>query len=172
MDENKEATTATENKAAPTVEELSAKISELTALLDKQKKATDAASADASKWKQSYRQTQSEQERAAAEAAERMKKTEDELAQYKERERKTANKARLMGIGYDEATAAVVAESLSADVSDNFFESQKVFLDNVKKTADIKALDSQGAPSAGKALSTKDVEEAEKAKMRAYFGLK
>jgi len=156
MDENKDKTPEQEKKPeqekeqpTPTIEELVAKVKALESDLARQKASTSNASSDAAEWKRKYRETLDEQTRTAQEQAEALETLRNENAAYKERE-KTANyTAKLMGAGYDAATAAQMAAALPADLGDEFFAGQKTFLENQKKSYEAARMGGQPGLSGG-----------------------
>lgn len=174
------ATTATvEAPKPPTVEELQKKLAESEAEREKLKKAMDAACSDAAKfkkesanWQDQYKSTLDEQKRKEFEAEEATKQIMAQLAEYKTKERISSYKAKLMSAGYDDTTASTMATALPDGVDDSFFESQKTFLENTRQTIKTQTLNSQPGLSTGMPPSSTDVQSAEDAKMRSWFGLK
>lgn len=171
--------TADENKA-PTVEELQARIASLEAEKGKLKKAMDAACSDAAKfkkdaanWQDQYKSTLDEQKRKEFETEEANKQILAQLAEYKNRERVSTYKAKLMTAGYDEATASAMSAVLPDGVEDGFFEAQRAFLENTKQTIKTQALNSQPSLSTGMPpTASTDAEAKEKAQLRRWMGLK
>lgn len=138
-----------ETPPAPSVDELLTRVKALESDLAKQKAATSNASSDAAEWKKKYRETLDEQTRTAQEQAEALENLRKENASYKERE-KTANyTAKLMSAGYDADTASKMAVALPADLGDEFFASQKAFLDNQKKSYEAAKMGGQPGLSGG-----------------------
>ena len=115
----------------------------------KLKAAIDKATAEASEYKKKWQNTLSEQERLAAEQAEKDKARDAELKAYKDKERISNYKAKFMEIGYDAATAQTLASSLPEGINDDFFSSQKIFLETQKQQQVVKAIDNQPNLSAG-----------------------
>lgn len=138
----------------------------------KLKKAMDAACSDAAEWKRKYRETQSESERIAAETAEKYAALEAENKAYRERERIATYQAKLMGAGYDEQTARVMAGSLHEGIDDTFFAAQKAFLDTQRQKAVAEELNKQPSLSVGSAPSSANVEDQTVAAFRRAAGLK
>ena len=137
----------------------------------KLKKALDNACSDAADWKRKYRETQSEQERLAAETAEKYAALEAENKAYKERERIATYQSKLMGAGYDEQTARAMAGSLHEGIGDDFFAAQKRFLDEQKQKAIANELNKQPALSAGAVPSQQSVEDKSLAAFRRAAGV-
>jgi len=150
---------------------LEAKIAELTDALRKQKAATDNASADASEWKKKYRDTQSEQERNAAEQAEKQAAMQAQLEEYQAKDRVNSYKAKLLEIGYDAESASKMASTLPAGISDDFFETQKQFMETRTKAIQAAALQVQPELKAGQPLQTNMLEDKDVAAFRKAAGL-
>lgn len=171
--------TETTQTEKPTYAELEAQIEALTKEKENLKQAISASNSDASKrkkeaqeWQEKYKSTLDEQKRKEFEAEETMKQITGELASYKERERISTYKSKLMSVGYDENTAGTMATALPEGVDDSFFESQKSFLE--AKTQEIKTqtINSQPSLSTGMPPSTPpNAESSEDTKLRGWFGL-
>lgn len=155
------------------------KIKELEELNAKQKSAIDNACSDAAKqkksaqeWQDKYKATLSEQEKVALEAKQAQDALQSELTALKAEKRVADYTSKLMGIGYDAETAAKMAAALPEGVAEDFFTSQKTFLE--AKTQQIKTETLNGQPSLtnGNAPSQKELEDAETAKLRKWMGLK
>ena len=134
-----------EEVKTPTLEDLQKQIADLTATakakdaeIEKLKAANTNASADASEWKKKFRSTQDEATRKEAERAEAEAAMREELNALKAEKRISVYTQRLMEVGYDAQTAASMAVSLPEGISDDFFATQKTFLDNQKQLAKIK----------------------------------
>lgn len=170
--------TTTETKT-PTVEELQARIASLEAEKGKLKKAMDAACSDAAKfkkdaanWQDQFKSTLDEQKRKEFEAEEANKQILAQLAEYKNKERVSTYKAKLMTAGYDEATASAMSAVLPDGVEDGFFEAQRAFLENTKQSIKTQALNAQPNLSTGMPpTSTPDAQAQEEARYRRWMGL-
>lgn len=125
----------------------------------KLKQAFDRASSEAAEWKRKYRETQSEQERMAAEIAEQNAQRDAELAALKEEKRLATYTQKLMGAGYDQATAEVMAKSMKDGVEDGFFDSQKRFLEEQKKAAQAAYMNGQPPLASGTTPSSQTIED-------------
>lgn len=166
-------------QAEPTIAELQAQIEELMAEKDKLKQAISSSNSDASKrkkeaqeWQEKYKSTLDEQKRKEFEAEETMKQMSSELASFKERERISSYKSKLMSAGYDEATADTMAQALPDGITDSFFEAQKNFIETTKQTIKTQTINSQPTLSTGMPPSTPpNAESKEDADMRKWFGL-
>ena len=160
-----------ETPKTPTIEELQAENEKL-------KKAISASNADAAKrkkesedWQGKYKATLDEQKRKEFEVEEEMKRIKAENEQFRAEKRISTYAAKLMGAGFDEATASSMATSLPDGIPDSFFEQQKAFNEAQKQALKTQSLNSQpnlpvgSTPSSGDAMS-----EMEK-QLRARFGL-
>ena len=153
------------------------KVKELTDLTAKQKAAIDNASADASKhkkeasdWQEKYKATLSEQEKAQLEAKQREETMLTELNSLKAEKRVSTYKAKLMEAGYDAETADKMAVSLPEGVGDEFFDSQKTFLE--AKTQEIKTKSLNGQPPLSNGNPPANDNPGTDEQMRKWFGLK
>ena len=162
----------------PTVAELQAQIQELMAEKDKLKQAISSSNSDASKrkkeaqeWQEKYKSTLDEQKRKEFEAEETMKQMSSELASFKERERISSYKSKLMSAGYDDATASTMASALPEGIEDSFFESQKSFIEATKQAIKEQTINSQPNLSTGMPPSATSAEKTEDEKLREWFGL-
>ena len=115
----------------------------------KLKNALNKACEEAGNYRKQLREKQSEAERAEADRAEREKALQDELANYRNKERISSYKAQLMSAGVDSETADLMAKSLPEGVSDEYFQATKSFLDAQRKNAEIAALGKQPSLSVG-----------------------
>lgn len=160
----------------PNAEELTAKIAKLEAELSSIKQtssqAITKANAESADWKRKYRETLDEATRKAQETEERNKAVETELANLKAEKRVASYHSKLMSVGYDDATARSMANTLPEGVDESFFEGQKAFLANMKTQVQTKALDSQPGLSSGTPPTKADAESAAIAKILAAAGIK
>ena len=115
----------------------------------KLKNALNKACEEAASYKKALREKQTEAERAEADRAEREKALQDELANYRNKERVSSYKAQLMAAWIDPDTADLMAKSLPEGVSDEYFHATKSFLDAQRKNAEIAALGKQPSLSVG-----------------------
>lgn len=115
-------------------------------LLAEQKKwkdATDKACNEAATFKKQLREKQTEQERAEAERAERDAAIQAELNKYRTESRVNSYRAKLIESGYDAQTAQTMAEKLPEGIGDDFFATQKAFLEGTRKTIEAELLNKQ-----------------------------
>ena len=172
MAEEKVTTTATECQetapATPSIEELQAAIAELQAANAKLKEATNTASSQAAEYKKKWRDTLSDAERQAQETAEARAREKAELEALRTEKRVSGYTARLMGCGFDEATAKVMAAALPENIGDEYFEVQKSFIAGKEAAIRSDLLKSQSGVGGGKAP---DPAPTENDRLRKYFGL-
>lgn len=160
------------------LKEAQAKIKELEELSAKQKSAIDNACSDAAKqkkaaqeWADKFKAKLSEQEKADLEAKQATETLMNELNAYKAKERVASYTAKLMEVGYDAETAAKMAAALPEGVSEEFFTSQKSFLETKTQAIKTEALNSQPTLTTGNTPSKVDAEDAEMAKLRKWMGI-
>lgn len=139
---------------------------------EKLKAALSKANGEAAEWKRKYRETQTEQERQAAEAAEEMAKVKAENAEWRAKERVSSYANKLMSAGVDADTADLMAKSLPEGVSDDYFTAYKSFMENTRKEIESAALSKQPGLSVGAPPTAKQAEADEMNKLRRYAGLK
>lgn len=149
---------------APKPQEDIAEIMKLKAALSK-------ANAEAADYKRQLREKQSEQERVEAERAEVAKKLQDELMEYRKRERIASYKSKLMEAGVTADIADTMANSLPDGVGDEFFAMTKRYVEKQKQDIRAEALNAQPQLSVGTPPTTQSAAEAEKAQMRKWIGL-
>ena len=151
-------------KEAPKPSEESAEVLKLKAALSK-------ANSEAAEFKRQLREKQTEQERAESERAEAAKKLQDELAEYRKRERIASYKSKLMEAGVAADMADLMAKSLPEGVSDEYFATTKQYFEKQKQEIRAEALNAQPTLSVGTPPTTQSAAEAEKAQMRKWIGL-
>ena len=165
-------TTATESQktppATPSVEELQAELASLREANARQKAAIDHASSEAAEYKKKWRDTLSDAERQAQETAEARAREKAELEALRTEKRVSGYTARLMGCGFDEATAKVMAAALPENIGDEYFEVQKSFIAGKEAAIRSDLLKSQSGVGGGKAP---DPAPTENDRLRKYFGL-
>lgn len=175
-----------EEKKTDVMVEETAKTSELDAVkaenetlkkeLEKMKLAQSNASADAAKnkrekeeWIEKYKSKCTEEEKVKLETEARVKALEEENLSYKKKERISTYTARLIEVGFDPQTAATMAVGLPEGISDDFFATQKSFLDQQKQIAKTEALNNQPGLSAGTPPTAPSSKE--DLKLREWMGL-
>lgn len=140
--------------------------------LTRVRSALNKASGEAAEYKRQLREKQTEAEREAADRLEHENALQEQLNAYKARERVSTYKAQYMSIGYDAATAEALANATPDGMTDDFFATQKTFLDQQKQTLLSEALNRQPKPSVGTPPTMSDAEKTELANLRRYIGLK
>lgn len=169
MDEKKEEVkTPTVEEMQKQIETLMAENNSLKADAEKVKKTISNANADAASWKEKYRSTLDEAKRKEEERAEADAALREELTALKAEKRISTYTARLLEVGYDAQTAASMAMSLPEGISDDFFNQQKVFLDNQKQIAKTEALNNQPGLTVGMPPNAPSKEDAD---IRRWMGL-
>lgn len=170
--------TVVEEPQAPSIEDLQKQIATLTAERDHLKDAISASNSDASKrkkeaqeWKEKYTSTLDEQARKELADKEEKERINAELSEYKQRERLASYKSKLMSAGYDDATAQTMASTLPEGIGDDFFESQKQFLEARTQAIQKQFINSQPSLSVGMPPSN-NTETEQNSQMRKWFGLK
>jgi hypothetical protein len=138
---------------------------------EKLKAALSKANSDAAEWKRKFRETQTEQERQAAELADAQKQMQEQLDAYKAKERVSSYANKLMAAGVDAETADLMAKSLPEGVSDEYFAAYKSFIETKTKEIESAALSRQPGLSVGAPPTSQQAEAEEMNKMRHYFGL-
>lgn len=158
-----------------TVESLQTENDALKKEIEKLKTANTNASADAAKhkrsaeeWKEKYRSTQDEATRKEAERAEADEALKQELDALRTEKRISTYTAKLMESGYDAQTATSMAMNLPEGISDDFFATQKTFLDNQKQLAKTEALNNQPSLSVGVPPTSPSKEDTD---LRKWMGL-
>lgn len=157
-EENINPTQAPENQSAQTPPEVDYK-AEYEKLLADQKRlkdATDKACNEAANFKKQLREKQTEEERAAAERAEHDAAIQAELEKYRTESRVNSYTSKLIASGYDAETAKTMAEKLPSGIGDEFFATQKAFLEGQRKTIEAELLNKQPGITPGGTPSVTD----------------
>lgn len=156
--------TTTETKAETKVDDRDKEIEKLKNLLSK-------ANSEAASYKKTLREHQTEEERKAADLAEKQAAMEAELENYRKRETIANHKAKFIGLGFDEETATKTAESLASGDTDAVFANLKTLTDNIAHNAITKAMVSQKGLTTGQPINSADEQKAQDAALRRAFGL-
>lgn len=138
---------------------------------DRLKAALTKANGDAAEWKRKYRETQSEQERAEAERAERDAERDALLRQLQDEKRVNVYKARLMEAGVDATTAETMANSLPEGVGDEYFTAYKSFMEKREQEIESSMLSKQPGLTVGAPPTTNSAALDEENKYRRWAGL-
>lgn len=141
---------------------------------DKQrlKDAFNKASSEAAEYKRQLRAKETAEETAKREQAEAQQRLMDELNTLRKEKAINAYTANYMSIGYDVETAKALASTLPEGLPDEFFTSQKTFLDNTIQNVKAQVLNQQPQPTQGSPLTGKQAEDLEYEKLRKWAGLK
>ena len=158
-----------EKTTEPSIDELKAQIAALTEQNQRLKASNDNASSQAAEFKKKWRDTLSEQERKDAEIAEQRAAEKAELEAYKLKERVSGYTAKLMSCGYDATTAEIMAKALPENVSEEYFNAQKAFIEG--KTASIKNDLLKGQSGVGGSKAPEPNAKGAEEELRKYFGL-
>ena len=135
--------------------------------LEKSKKATDKATAEAADYRRKY------QEKLTAEEAEKearvaeTKKLQDELAELKAREALANHKSQFLALGYDDALATETAQAMVDGDMSKVFANQKKYQDAQRASIEAELLSRTPTPPAGK---TPEVMDAAKFATLGYEG--
>lgn len=129
------------------------------------------ANTEAAENKRKLNEKLTEQEKLEAERAEKEKAMQEELQTLRAEKRVSTYTNKLVEAGYDVATAKSMANSLPDGIREDYFTSQKTFLENTKKQYEADSLKKQPGLTPGKPLSKEDLAKAEDAKLDSYFGL-
>ena len=139
--------------------------------LTRVRNALNKATGEAAEYKRALREKQSEAERAEADRLERENALQEELKAYRVKERVSTYKAQLMAIGYDATTADVMANALPEGVSDEFFATQKTFLDGQRQKIVTETINKQPGLSVGTPPTTAQAETEQENVWRKHMGL-
>ena len=170
MEDNKTTTTEQVTPQDDT-QSKDALIEELRAELDRTKKALSKTNTEAAENKRKLIEKMSEQERLEAERAENEKAIQEELKQLRAEKRVSTYTNRLIEVGYDLDTARKMANTLPEGVGEDYFTSQKTFLENKQKQIEADVLKKQPSLTSGKPLEGDDVTKEADKRLASYFGL-
>ena len=137
----------------------------------KLKTSLSKANSEAAEYRRLLREKQTEAERAEADRAEREKALQDELANYRNKERVSSYKAQLMAAGIDPDTADLMAKSLPEGVADEYFLATKSFLDNQRQKLLTESINKQPGLSVGTPPTAAQAEREEENLLRKRMGL-
>ena len=154
-----------------TVEELQSQIAKLTEENNKFKRDLSKTNSESADYKRQLRALQSESERAAAEKAEADKVRDEENQKLKREVTVLTRRSQYIGMGYDADLAAAIADAYGDNDIDKVIAFQAEHEKRREQKITEKLLSSQPSLSSGKTPDAKDLEAAEKAKMRKWAGL-
>lgn len=136
------------------------------------KELLNKANSQAAEFKRQLREKQTEQERLEADRLEKETALNEKLAEYERRDLVNGYKDRLVSIGYDTETALSMANKLPNGLGEDFFESQREFLDRKTKEIESKIINNQPVPSPGTSIGKEIAEKEQMDKLRKWAGLK
>lgn len=168
-EENK--TQVTEQTETTTQQDTQAEIEQLRKELETTKRALTRSNTEAAENKRKLLEKMSEQEKAEAERAEKEQAIQEELKTLRAEKRVSTYTNKLIEAGYDVATAKTMASSLPDGIGEDYFTSQKTFLENTKKQYEADSLKKQPKLTEGKPLTQSELSQADDAKLNSYFGL-
>ena len=123
------------------------------------KNALNKASTDVAAYKKQLQQRMTDEEQKEAARKEAQENMERELADLKKEKLISGYKLQYMGMGYAEELADATAKAMADGDMATVFQNQKQFLEESKKAFREAEVDSQPAPSTGKPLSSKQIED-------------
>lgn len=133
-------------------EDLSAEVARL-------KNALSQSNGEAAEYKKKLREKMTEDEAAKEKAAEEQSKMLKELEELRRESTVSKNKAKLIGLGYDDALAEETAEAMADGNLDKVFQNQKAHLEAFEKQIRAEALKETPHPApggSGKGLTPED----------------
>lgn len=140
-------------KEGMTVEEVSAALEAKKAGNDAEmtrlKNALNKANSEAAEYKKQIRQNQSEEDRKAAEQKEEWDRIVKENTDLKRSMNISTQKAKLIGLGYEEKLAEETATAMIDGDVEKIVSNQGIFLESVKKTQKENLMKSTPRPAAG-----------------------
>lgn len=137
----------------------------------KLKQAFDTAASDAASWKHKYQSTLDEQTRAAAEKEEADKLLRDELETLRKDRQYQGFKNQFLETGYSKELAEASAQAMVDGDTNRLFQNLQTFITEKAKSIEAAAMNRQPGLTPGAVPSQQMMEEAEKQKLRSYFGL-
>ena len=135
--------------------------------LEKSKKATDKATAEAADYRRKYQEKLTAEEAEKEARAEETKKLQDELSALKAREALATHKSQFLALGYDDALATETAQAMVDGDMAKVFANQKKYQDAQRASIEAELLSRTPTPPAGK---TPEVMDAAKFATLGYEG--
>ncbi|OQB11417.1 MAG: hypothetical protein BWY15_02465 [Firmicutes bacterium ADurb.Bin193] len=117
--------------------------------VERLKTAVSKANSEAAEWKKKHNALLSEEERKEAERLEAQQAIEKEIAELRKDKAVSENKARFLGLGYDEKLALETAQALVDGDIDKVFANQQIHIENVKKAERAAGVANDPTPPAG-----------------------
>ena len=127
--------------------------------IERLKTALSKSNSEAADYKKQLREKMTDDERKAKEDAEKWAQVEKERDELLREKNVSINKARLLGLGYDEKLAGETAEAMVNGEIDKVFANQKIHLESVEKKirADVLKETPKPAGGGGKGMSMDDI---------------
>jgi hypothetical protein len=138
---------------------------------EKLKAALNKASSEAAEYKRALREKQTEQEREAAERAEREKATMTELETLRKERDIDRLEKQYLSAGYSPELAAVAAKAQADGDTASVLKVQMDYLEAQKKAIEAAALSKQPTLTSGAPPTTQQADREALNKERAWFGL-
>ena len=130
------------------------------------------ASSEAAEYKRKMKALMDENQQKEFERQEADRVRDEELTALRKEKTLSVNKSKLMEIGYDSTTADIMANALPDIMSDEYFLTQKAFLENQRKTIESDFLNRQPNLTQGTIPTSKNVEDERLAAIRRAAGLR
>ena len=132
---------------------------DLSGEVDRLKNALSKSNSEAADYKRQLKDRMSEDEVKAKEDAEKWAQVEKERDDLLREKNVSINKARLLGLGYDEKLAEETAEAMVNGELDKVFANQKIHLESVEKKVRADVLKETPKPTggSGKGMSMDDI---------------
>ena len=127
--------------------------------IERLRNALSKSNSEAADYKKQLRDKMSDDERKAKEDAEKMDDLQSKYDALLKESTISKNKARLLGLGYDDALATEVAEAMAEGDNERVFAAQKKHLDSVEKKIRADVLKDTPKPTggSGKGMSADDI---------------
>lgn len=122
--------------------------------VERLKNALSKSNSEAADYKKQLREKMSDDKRKAEEDADRMNDLQSKYDALLKESTISKNKARLLGLGYDDALATEVAEAMAEGDTDKVFAAQKKHLDSVEKKIREDVLKDTPKPTGGNGKNT------------------
>ncbi len=122
--------------------------------IERLKNALSKSNSEAADYKKQLREKMSDDERKTKEDAERMDELQSKYDALLKESNISKNKARLLGLGYDDALATEVAEAMEEGDTEKVFAAQKKHLDSVEKKIREDVLKDTPKPTGGNGKNT------------------
>ena len=127
--------------------------------IERLKNALTKSNSEAADYKKQLREKMTAEEAKAKEDADKWDELQSKYDALLKESTITKNKARLLGLGYDDALATEVAEAMAEGDTDKVFAAQKKHLDSVEKKIREEAMKGTPKPTggSGKSKSAEDI---------------